>query len=78
MIKFLGWAWRGFITPRAQLVFHAAGTLVWLALAVPGMTTWRQAVPFVVACSIYANVVGHLSGLTASVGARKADPQDPL
>lgn len=71
-------AWNGFLTPKVQLAFHAAGTVVWAALFVPGMTTWREAIPFVIFCSIYANLVGHLSGLTASVSARKADPDDPM
>lgn len=70
--------WHGFLAPKFQLLFHAVGTLIWAALFVPGMTSWRDAVPFVVFCSIYANLVGHLSGLTASVGARKADSQDPM
>lgn len=57
---------------------HGIGALIWIALCVPGMTVWRDSVPFVVFISLYAIVLSHLVGYVASVGARKADHDDPL
>jgi hypothetical protein len=61
------WAW-----------VHAAGVLVWAGLAVPGMTVWRQSVPFLVFISIYAIVLSHAVGAVSALAARKADSSDPL
>lgn len=60
------------------LWFHIAGTVVWVALSVPGMTVWRQSVPFVVFISLYALVLSHVVGAVAALGARKADDNDPM
>lgn len=67
---------RAFLQPRVQLAFHLVMAVVWLVTFWPGMTVWRNLVPFVVFCSIYANFVGHLSAIVAGVGARKADLDD--
>lgn len=70
---------RGALTSgRFHLVFHTIGLVVWLALAYPGMTTWRDAVAFVSFASIWANIGMHLTGVASSIAARKADPDDPL
>lgn len=61
------WAW-----------VHGLGALVWVGLCWPGMTTWRNSVPFVVFVSLYAIVVTHVGGFVAAIGARKADESDPL
>lgn len=67
-----------FLQPRMQLGVNAALALVWLALFVPGLLSWSQSVPFLVTCSIYANLAGHLGAVAAAAGARKADPDDDL
>lgn len=67
-----------FLQPRAQLWVHGTAALVWLALFVPGLLSWRESIAFVIFCSVYANFVGHLSGVAAAAGARKADPADDL
>lgn len=67
-----------FITPRFQLSFNAVMAAVWAALFLPGLISWSESVPFLVICSIYANFVGHLSGIAGAVAARKADTGDPL
>ncbi|MET0426700.1 MAG: hypothetical protein ABW046_22730 [Actinoplanes sp.] len=54
------------------------GAVLWLALFVPGLVSWRESVPFLVICSIYANFAGHVAGLAAAAGARKLDPEDDL
>lgn len=67
-----------FLQPRVQLGVNAAAAGVWLVLFVPGLLSWRESVPFLVGCSIYANLAGHLSAVAAAAGARKADPGDEL
>lgn len=61
---------------RFQLA-HAAATLAWLALCVPGLTWWRNSVVFVVFASLWANVATHASAWQATRAERKADPDDP-
>jgi hypothetical protein len=58
--------------------FHAAGVLVWVGLAVPGMTVWRNSIAFVVFVSLYAIVLSHAVGAVSALAARKADSNDPL
>lgn len=69
---------RAFLQPRVQLGINATAAAVWLLLFLPGLLSWRDSVPFLVACSIYANLAGHLSAVAAAAGARKADPDDGL
>lgn len=52
---------------------HAALTIVWLALAIPSVIWWQHSVPWLVAVSVYANVVGHASGWQASRAERAAE-----
>lgn len=52
---------------------HAVLTLVWLLLAIPSIIWWKDSVPWLVAVSVYANVVGHASGWQASRAERAAD-----
>ncbi len=67
-----------FISPRFQFRLNITLTAVWAVLFIPGLISWRESVPFLVFCSIYANFVGHLSGVAGAVAARKADSEDPL
>lgn len=62
---------------RLWLWLHALGAIVWTGLAWPGLTVWRNSVPFVVFISLYAIVLSHVVGAVAAMGARKADPEDP-
>jgi len=39
--------------------FHAAATLVWLALSVPSMIWWRDSIPYLIFLSVYAIVAAH-------------------
>ncbi len=57
---------------------HGLGTVVWMGLCLPGLTIWRQSVPFVVFISLYAIVLSHLVGFVAAIGTRMADRGDPL
>lgn len=49
---------------RAKM--HMTLTIGWMLLAIPGLLLWRDSVGFVVAASIYANVVGHWSAVEAA------------
>lgn len=66
------------ISPRFQFRLNVTMTAVWALLFIPGLISWSESVPFLVLCSIYANFVGHLSGVAGAVAARKADTQDPM
>lgn len=70
--------WVAFLQPRAQLRFNVVMAAIWLVAFWPGMTVWSEALQFLAFCSIYANFVGHLGGIAAAAGARKADPEDEL
>ena len=61
--------WLAFIVPATSSV--CAG--LWVLFAVPTLLWWRDSVALVLAISIYANVVGHLSAVEAA-----RPPEDPL
>jgi hypothetical protein len=67
-----------FVAPRMQFKVNLMLTAVWAVLFIPGLLAWRDSVPFLVFVSIYANFVGHLSGVAGAVAGRKADSDDPL
>jgi hypothetical protein len=69
---------RALVSPRFWLWLHSIGAVVWIVLCVPGMTVWRNSVPFVVFISLYAIVLSHVVGAVAALGGRKADADDPL
>lgn len=71
-------AFAAFVSPMFQFRLNLALAGVWLVLFVPGLLSWRESVPFLVFVSIYANFVGHLSGVAGAVAARKVDPDDPF
>lgn len=68
---------RWFVSPRVQFWFNAALAIVWAALFLPGLISWRESVPFLVFVSIYANFVGHISAMASAMAGRKADDEDP-
>lgn len=45
---------------------HLISAVAWVALAIPSVLWWKNSVLWVIIISIYANVVGHLSGYTAA------------
>lgn len=58
---------------KVWLVIHATGAVIWAALCVPGMTSWRDSVPFLVFVSLYAIVLSHVVGVVSALSAIKAD-----
>lgn len=71
-------AFAAFVSPLFQFRLNLTLCVVWALLFLPGLLSWRDSVPFLVVCSIYANFAGHLSGIAGAVAARKVDPDDPL
>ena len=68
VFKWLGKAWRAIdnVDPHAWNSFHKIATLVWIALAVPSLLWWKDALVWVIIMSLWANVVGHWSAFQAS------------
>lgn len=54
------------ITPRQIKKLHLGAAIVWGLLAIPSVIWWKESVLWVIIISIYANIVGHLSGYTAA------------
>lgn len=54
------------ITPRQIKKLHLGAAIVWGLLAIPSVIWWKESVLWVITISIYANIVGHLSGYTAA------------
>lgn len=45
---------------------HGLAALVWAVLVVPSLLWWKDSVPYVVAVSVYANLVNHLAAWQAA------------
>jgi hypothetical protein len=48
---------------------HIALASFWVLIAIPGVTLWKDSILFVIAVSIYANFVGHISSYQAAASA---------
>lgn len=64
--------------PLTRQAWHAAWAAAWAGLFWPAMTVWRESVPFLMFVSMATALSGSLAGVTAAIGARKADQEDPL
>lgn len=53
--------------------FHLTMIFVWLALAIPGLLWWKDAVWFVVIMSLYANVAAEFAAYQAARSESKDD-----
>lgn len=54
------------LTPKLIKKMHLAAAVLWVLLAIPSVIWWKNSVLWVIIISIYANIVGHLSGYTAA------------
>ncbi|HAT7687540.1 hypothetical protein KZ804_02490 [Enterobacter cloacae] len=50
------------ISPRTIKRCHLTAAIIWFILAIPSVIWWKNSVLWVIIISIYANIVGHLSG----------------
>ena len=58
------------LTPVFIKRCHLVAAVMWVGLAIPSLIWWKDSVLWVILISIYANIVGHLSGYSAA----RADP----
>lgn len=66
------------VSPRFWQLFHAVNAAKWVLLFPPGLLLWRDSVPFLMYVSLDTAMTGSLAAYGAALGARKADPDDPL
>lgn len=64
--------------PHTWIKIHGFSTLIWLALVWPSVTVWRDSVPYLVAISVAANVVGSAAAWTAARGDRNSPTVEDL
>jgi len=58
------------ISPRTIKRCHLTAAIIWFILAIPSVIWWKNSVLWVIIISIYANIVGHLSGYSPRVPIR--------
>ncbi|EIW1720675.1 TPA: hypothetical protein L7504_004937 [Klebsiella pneumoniae] len=49
---------------------------MWVGLAIPSLIWWKDSVLWVILISIYANIVGHLSGYSAARADQAAEESE--
>ena len=54
------------LTPVFIKRCHLVAAVMWVGLAIPSLIWWKDSVLWVILISIYANIVGHLSGYSAA------------
>ncbi|WP_323080821.1 hypothetical protein [Klebsiella variicola] len=66
------------LTPTLIKRCHLVAAVMWVILAIPSLTWWKNSVLWVILISIYANIVGHLSGYSAARADQAAEEnEDP-
>lgn len=56
--------------------FHAMAMVIWLLLAIPGLTIWKNSIPFVIVMSIWANVAAHFAAWQSARSEDNSTPDD--
>ncbi|KNC91860.1 hypothetical protein [Trabulsiella odontotermitis] len=64
------------LSPRIIKRCHLAAAVTWCALAIPSVIWWKDSVLWVIIISIYANIVGHLSGYSAARADQAAEDEN--
>jgi hypothetical protein len=59
--------------PKFTTEFHKWATIVWIALLIPSVLWWSNAIMWVVLMSVWANIAGHWSAYQASRAELKQD-----
>ena len=59
------------LTPVFIKRCHLVAAVMWVGLAIPSLIWWKDSVLWVILISIYANIVGHLSGYAARADQRR-------
>ncbi|MCT7321918.1 hypothetical protein [Klebsiella quasipneumoniae] len=64
------------LTPVFIKRCHLVAAVVWVGLAIPSLIWWKDSVLWVILISIYANIVGHLSGYSAARADQAAEENE--
>ena len=64
------------LTPVFIKRCHLVDAVMWVGLAIPSLIWWKDSVLWVILISIYANIVGHLSGYSAARADQAAEESE--
>lgn len=64
------------LTPVFIKRCHLVAAVMWVGLAIPSLIWWKDSVLWVILISIYANIVGHLSGYSAARADQAAEKSE--
>ena len=64
------------LTPVFIMRCHLVAAVMWVGLAIPSLIWWKDSVLWVILISIYANIVGHLSGYSAARADQAAEESE--
>ncbi|HHK9928619.1 TPA: hypothetical protein ACQZKH_000701 [Klebsiella pneumoniae] len=64
------------LTPVFIKRCHLIAAVMWVGLAIPSLIWWKDSVLWVILISIYANIVGHLSGYSAARADQAAEESE--
>ncbi|ENU3138424.1 hypothetical protein ACFHZ2_003694 [Klebsiella pneumoniae] len=64
------------LTPVFIKRCHLVAAVMWVGLAIPPLIWWKDSVLWVILISIYANIVGHLSGYSAARADQAAEESE--
>ena len=64
------------LTPVFIKRCHLVAAVMWVGLAIPALIWWKDSVLWVILISIYANIVGHLSGYSAARADQAAEESE--
>ncbi|HBS3258457.1 hypothetical protein [Klebsiella pneumoniae] len=64
------------LTPLFIKRCHLVAAVMWVGLAIPSLIWWKDSVLWVILISIYANIVGHLSGYSAARADQAAEESE--
>ena len=64
------------LTPVFIKRCHLVAAVMWVGLAIPSLIWWKDSVLWVILISIYANIVGHLSGYRAARADQAAEESE--
>ena len=64
------------LTPVFIKRCHLVAAVMWVGLAIPSLIWWKDSVLWVILISVYANIVGHLSGYSAARADQAAEESE--
>ncbi|HIG9532614.1 TPA: hypothetical protein ACYEP7_002538 [Klebsiella pneumoniae] len=64
------------LTPVFIKRCHLVAAVMWVGLAIPSLIWWKDSALWVILISIYANIVGHLSGYSAARADQAAEESE--